>query len=159
MKTVRFLCGRAGLLWALLALLSSHALAQLANDDCTGAVSLAVSSICKVPVRGTVAGASQSLAPTPACGVGLATATDRRPCPVGVSQSQQYRPAYPQAEQCRDYIHPVSLLNALGQTVRTKTLHNGSAEQHLSAAGLATGIYIVRVVVGPEVLTRKVELE
>ena len=77
MKTIRFSLGRVALLWAFLACLSGgRAQAQVANDDCSGAVTLAVSNVCTAPVNGTVAGASQSLAPTAACGVGLTTATD-----------------------------------------------------------------------------------
>ena len=77
MKTIRFFFGRVALLWAFLAWLSGgRAQAQVANDDCSGAVALAVSSVCTVPVNGTVAGASQSIAPTTACGFGLTTATD-----------------------------------------------------------------------------------
>ncbi|MBJ6111057.1 T9SS type A sorting domain-containing protein [Hymenobacter sp. BT523] len=51
-----------------------------------------------------------------------------------------------------------TLLNALGQTVRTQAL-NGTAEQTLSTRHLAAGLYTLRVTVGEQVLTRKVVLE
>jgi hypothetical protein len=51
-----------------------------------------------------------------------------------------------------------TLLNALGQTVRTQALSN-AAEQTLSTRGIATGVYTLRVTVGEQVLTRKVVLE
>ncbi|MBO2012777.1 fibronectin type III domain-containing protein [Hymenobacter negativus] len=62
--------------WALLLLFSSIAHAQVVNDDCTTAVALTTSSVCTVPVNGTVATATQSLAPTTACGFGLTSALD-----------------------------------------------------------------------------------
>jgi hypothetical protein len=52
-----------------------------------------------------------------------------------------------------------TLLNALGQVVYAQRLPNGTAEQVLNTRGLATGLYTLRVVVGDEVLTRKVVLE
>jgi hypothetical protein len=64
------------LVWALLLLLSGRALAQVPNDDCATAVALTTSSVCTVPVNGTVATATQSIAPTAACGFGLTTAAD-----------------------------------------------------------------------------------
>ncbi|MBF9220041.1 fibronectin type III domain-containing protein [Hymenobacter ruricola] len=76
-QTIRLLLKRAPLVWALLlALGSSRAMAQITNDDCGGAVALTTSSVCTVPVNGTVAGATQSQAPTAACGPGLTTAND-----------------------------------------------------------------------------------
>ena len=51
-----------------------------------------------------------------------------------------------------------TLLNALGQRVRTKTL-NAAAEQTLDTHGLAAGVYTLRVEAGTQVLTRKVVLE
>ncbi|WP_201983060.1 fibronectin type III domain-containing protein [Hymenobacter rubidus] len=75
--TIRLLSRRVAVLWAVLALLgSSRALAQVANDDCATAVPLTTSSVCTVPVNGTVATATQSLAPTAACGIGLTSALD-----------------------------------------------------------------------------------
>ncbi|MDO7847070.1 T9SS type A sorting domain-containing protein [Hymenobacter sp. M29] len=74
---IRLLCQRLPLVCTFLLLLSgSRAVAQVANDDCSGAVGLVTSSVCTTPVNGTVAGATQSLAPTAACGAGLTTATD-----------------------------------------------------------------------------------
>jgi hypothetical protein len=52
-----------------------------------------------------------------------------------------------------------TLLNALGQVVYKQNLPNGTTEQVLNTRGLATGLYTLRVVVGDEVLTRKVVLE
>jgi hypothetical protein len=76
-QMIRLHLQRVALVWAVLLLLGSgRAWAQLANDDCSGAVALATSSVCTVPVNGTVATATQSLAPTAACGVGLTTAND-----------------------------------------------------------------------------------
>ncbi|MBF9144102.1 CARDB domain-containing protein [Hymenobacter properus] len=51
----------------------------------------------------------------------------------------------------------VSLLNALGQTVRMQPLMAGA--QRLVTRGLAAGLYTLRVQSGPEVLTRKVAVE
>jgi hypothetical protein len=51
-----------------------------------------------------------------------------------------------------------TLLNTLGQVVRTKALTN-TAEQTLSTRGLATGVYTLRVAVEGQVLTRKVVLD
>ncbi|MBF9142163.1 fibronectin type III domain-containing protein [Hymenobacter properus] len=76
-QMIRLLLQRLPLVWTFLLLLSGgRALAQVSNDDCSGAVPLATSSVCTTPVNGTVAGATQSLAPTASCGVGLTTATD-----------------------------------------------------------------------------------
>ena len=52
-----------------------------------------------------------------------------------------------------------TLLNALGQTVLTKTFAAGKAEQTLNTHGLATGVYTLQVRTGSQVLTRKVVLE
>ena len=52
-----------------------------------------------------------------------------------------------------------TLLNALGQVVRTLAVPGGVSEQTLKTSGLATGLYTLRVVVGQDVLTRKVVLE
>jgi hypothetical protein len=52
-----------------------------------------------------------------------------------------------------------TLLNALGQVVYQQSLPNGTTEQVLNTRGFATGLYTLRVVVGDEVLTRKVVLE
>ncbi len=41
-----------------------------ANDDCAAATSVPVTATCTTPTAGTVAGATQSLAPTPGCGGG-----------------------------------------------------------------------------------------
>jgi hypothetical protein len=51
-----------------------------------------------------------------------------------------------------------TLLNALGQVVRTTAL-TGTAEQTLPTRGLATGVYTLRVEANGQVLTRKVVLE
>ncbi|GAA3991851.1 fibronectin type III domain-containing protein [Hymenobacter antarcticus] len=51
-----------------------------------------------------------------------------------------------------------SLLNALGQLVRTAPLA-GTAEQVLPTRGLAAGVYTLRVAVDGNILTRKVVLE
>ena len=51
-----------------------------------------------------------------------------------------------------------TLLNALGQRVRTKAL-TAAAEQTLDTHGLAAGVYTLRVDAGSQVLTRKVVLE
>ena len=51
-----------------------------------------------------------------------------------------------------------TLLNALGQRVRAKTL-SAASEQTIDTRGLATGIYTLRVEIGTQVLTRKVVLE
>ncbi|MFD2721648.1 fibronectin type III domain-containing protein [Hymenobacter monticola] len=76
-QMIRLLFRRLPLVWTfLLALSGGRALAQVANDDCSGAVALTTSSVCTTPVNGTVAGATQSQAPTAACGAGLTTATD-----------------------------------------------------------------------------------
>jgi hypothetical protein len=52
-----------------------------------------------------------------------------------------------------------TLLNALGQQVRTQALSSSTAEQTISTRGLATGVYTLRVQIGDDVLTRKVILE
>jgi hypothetical protein len=52
-----------------------------------------------------------------------------------------------------------TLLNALGQSVRTQALSSGTAEQTISTRGLATGVYTLRVQIGDDILTRKVVLE
>ena len=54
------------------------ALAQTApaNDDCAGAVPVAVAAGCILPVNGTVGGATQSLPPTAVCGLGVFMAND-----------------------------------------------------------------------------------
>ncbi len=52
-----------------------------------------------------------------------------------------------------------TLFNALGQEVRRQTLPAGSTEHTLTTRGLATGLYTLRVLLGTEVLTRKVVLE
>jgi hypothetical protein len=52
-----------------------------------------------------------------------------------------------------------TLLNALGQSVLSAKVPRGSSEQVLKTHGLAAGVYTLRVVVGPDVLTRKVVLE
>ena len=52
-----------------------------------------------------------------------------------------------------------TLVNALGQTVRSQTLPAGSIEHSLNTRGLAAGVYTLRVRVGAEMLTRKVVLE
>jgi hypothetical protein len=76
-KNLRFFFCRVAFLWAFLTLLNNgRAWAQVANDDCTTAVTLTASSVCSVPVNGTVAGGSQSLPPTAACGLGLTSAID-----------------------------------------------------------------------------------
>ena len=51
------------------------------------------------------------------------------------------------------------LLNALGQEVQRLPLPAGSSEQPLRTAGLARGLYTLRVVVGSEAVSRKVVLE
>ena len=51
-----------------------------------------------------------------------------------------------------------TLLNALGQVVRTQKL-NLANEQTLTTRGLATGVYTLRVQAGADVFTRKVVLE
>ena len=51
-----------------------------------------------------------------------------------------------------------SLLNALGQVVRTAPLA-GTTEQVLPTRGLASGVYTLRVAVDGKILTRKVVLE
>ena len=75
-QPIRSFLQRLPLVWALLLLLSGRALAQVPNDDCATAVALTTSSVCTVPVNGTVATATQSIAPTAACGFGLTTAAD-----------------------------------------------------------------------------------
>ena len=77
-QMIRLFLSRTPVAWALLLLLllSSRAQAQVVNDDCSGAVPLVTSAVCTVSVNGTVAGATQSQAPTTACGFGLTTATD-----------------------------------------------------------------------------------
>ena|GEM_PF-631802 len=65
-----------GLLTALLLLGSGRASAQINNDECTTAQSVQVSANCAMPVNGTVQGATQSLAPTAACGFNVTTAND-----------------------------------------------------------------------------------
>ncbi|WP_460503447.1 T9SS type A sorting domain-containing protein, partial [Hymenobacter agri] len=52
----------------------------------------------------------------------------------------------------------VELLNSLGQVVHRQPLANTS-EQTVRTAGLAAGIYSLRVQAGNEVLTRKVTLQ
>ncbi|UOQ96788.1 T9SS type A sorting domain-containing protein [Hymenobacter sp. 5317J-9] len=52
-----------------------------------------------------------------------------------------------------------TLLNALGQAVRSQVLSSGSAEHLLSTRGLAAGVYTLRVQAGADVYTRKVVLE
>jgi hypothetical protein len=52
-----------------------------------------------------------------------------------------------------------TLLNALGQQVRTQALSSSTAEQTISTRGLATGVYTLRVQIGDDVLTRKVVVE
>ena len=52
-----------------------------------------------------------------------------------------------------------TLLNALGQPVRTLDLSARTAEHHLATTGLAAGVYTLRVSMGHEVLTRKVVLQ
>ena len=52
-----------------------------------------------------------------------------------------------------------TLLNALGQVVLTRTLNSSATEHQLNTAGLATGVYTLRVQQGNDVLTRKVVLE
>ena len=51
------------------------------------------------------------------------------------------------------------LLNAIGQSVLSFRVPAGTAEQVLVTKGLATGVYTLRLVVGTQVLTRKVVLE
>ena len=51
------------------------------------------------------------------------------------------------------------LLNAIGQSVLSFRIPAGTAEQVLVTKGLATGVYTLRIVVGTQVLTRKVVLE
>jgi hypothetical protein len=75
-QKIRLFLQRTSFAWALLLLLSSSAQAQVVNDDCATAVALTTSSVCTVPVNGTVATATQSLAPTTACGFGLTSALD-----------------------------------------------------------------------------------
>jgi hypothetical protein len=75
-QRIRSLLQRTPLAWLLLLLLSTRAYAQLPNDDCTTAVALTTSSVCTVPVNGTVATATQSLPPTTSCGFGLTVAND-----------------------------------------------------------------------------------
>ncbi|GAB3576411.1 fibronectin type III domain-containing protein [Hymenobacter daeguensis] len=75
-QKLRLFIHRTSLVWALLLFLSGRAHAQVANDDCATAVGLTTSSVCTVPVNGTVAAATQSLAPTTACGIGLTSALD-----------------------------------------------------------------------------------
>ena len=75
-QPIRSFFQRIPLVWALLLLLSSWAHAQVANDDCSLAVALTTSSVCTVPVNGTVATATQSLPPTATCGFGLTSAID-----------------------------------------------------------------------------------
>jgi hypothetical protein len=75
-QKIRLFLLRTSFVWALLLLLSGRALAQVPNDDCAAAVGLTTSSVCTVPVNGTVATATQSLAPTAACGFGLTSALD-----------------------------------------------------------------------------------
>ena len=74
--SVRQLAG-AGWHWLCLMLLlsSSTAWAQT-NDDCAQAVPVAVSANCAIPVNGSVAGATQSAAPTTNCGFNVTTAND-----------------------------------------------------------------------------------
>ena len=52
-----------------------------------------------------------------------------------------------------------TLLNALGQAVRSQRLAPATAEQALSTRGLAAGLYTLRVAVAGHVYTRKVVLE
>jgi len=52
-----------------------------------------------------------------------------------------------------------TLVNALGQTVRTQHLPAGTAEHTLATRGLATGVYTLRVQTGDQLLTRKVVVE
>ena len=52
-----------------------------------------------------------------------------------------------------------TLLNALGQVVRTTALPASTAEHSFATQNLAAGVYILRVQQGPNVLTRKVVLE
>jgi hypothetical protein len=70
---------RAAYQWHVLGLLlllaSSTGWAQT-NDDCASVVPVTVSANCAIPVNGTVAGATQSLAPTAACGFNITTAND-----------------------------------------------------------------------------------
>lgn len=55
----------------------------------------------------------------------------------------------------------VALLNTLGQVVaeRTLSVRGGSAEQSLSTAALAKGIYVLRLKAGNETVVRKVVVE
>jgi hypothetical protein len=75
-QRIRLFIHRALFVWALLLLVRNSAHAQVPNDDCATAVVLTTSSVCTVPVNGTVATATQSLSPTTACGFGLAAALD-----------------------------------------------------------------------------------
>ncbi|MBF9221173.1 fibronectin type III domain-containing protein [Hymenobacter ruricola] len=52
-----------------------------------------------------------------------------------------------------------TLLNSLGQSVRSQALPANTAEHLLSTRGLAAGIYTLRVQAGAEVYTQKVVLE
>ena len=52
-----------------------------------------------------------------------------------------------------------TLLNALGQRVRTLSLPAGQAEHTLTTQGLAAGVYTLRVQAGNEAFTQKVVLE
>ncbi|MDO7851693.1 fibronectin type III domain-containing protein [Hymenobacter convexus] len=52
-----------------------------------------------------------------------------------------------------------TLLNALGQSVRTLQLPAGQAEHTLKTQGLAAGVYTLRLQAGTEVFTQKVVLE
>jgi len=47
-----------------------------ANDDCASAISVPVTADCSTPTAGSVAAATQSLAPTANCGQGIAAAPD-----------------------------------------------------------------------------------
>ncbi|MDO7876903.1 T9SS type A sorting domain-containing protein [Hymenobacter sp. ASUV-10] len=67
----------AGKRWlGLLLLLSSSAAWAQTNDDCAQAVPVAVSANCAIPVNGSVAGATQSVAPTTGCGFNVTAAND-----------------------------------------------------------------------------------
>ena len=49
-----------------------------------------------------------------------------------------------------------SLYNMLGKSVRTKTLHNATQTQSISAQGLAKGVYVVQLKAGNAMFSKKV---
>ena len=52
-----------------------------------------------------------------------------------------------------------TLYNILGMKVREKTLNNTAATQHISTQGLASGVYIIKIKVGEQGVSKKVIIQ